>query len=62
LQDIDHFQYALTEESRGYLTAGSPEAQVFQAIGTEGLPLAALKVATSMLRPAAAGQLEHHVD
>mgnify|MGYP001807217653 CR=1 FL=1 len=43
-QDIDHFRYALTEESQTYLTAGSPEAQVFAAVGADGISLAELKV------------------
>ncbi|KXZ54325.1 hypothetical protein GPECTOR_5g409 [Gonium pectorale] len=43
-EDIDHFRYALTEESQGYLTAGSPEAQVFNAVTPgEGITLAELK-------------------
>ncbi len=44
MQDIDHFRYVLTEESQGYLTAGSPEAQVFNAVPAEGITLAELKV------------------
>lgn len=43
-QDINHSKYALTEESATYLTAGSPEAQVFNAIPAEGISMADLKV------------------
>eukprot|EP01024_Parvocaulis_polyphysoides_P008791 TRINITY_DN12633_c0_g2_i1.p1 TRINITY_DN12633_c0_g2~~TRINITY_DN12633_c0_g2_i1.p1 ORF type:complete len:502 (+),score=95.40 TRINITY_DN12633_c0_g2_i1:127-1632(+) len=32
VQDIDHFQYALTEEGSSYVQDGSPEAQVFEAV------------------------------
>ncbi len=44
LQDIDHFRYALTEEASSYLSAGSPEAQVFNIVPADGLPLPQLKV------------------
>jgi hypothetical protein len=44
VQDIDHFRWVLTEEAQGYLQNGSPEAQVFNAIPAEGLPMAQLKV------------------
>lgn len=47
MQDIDHFRYALTEEANGYLAVGSPEAQVFNVVPTDGLPLAQLKVRMS---------------
>lgn len=44
-QDIDHFRYVLTEEAEGYVTAGSPEAQAFNAVPAQGgITLAALKV------------------
>jgi hypothetical protein len=43
-QDIDHFKYVLTDEAQTYLTAGSPEAQVFHAVPADGITLAALKV------------------
>jgi hypothetical protein len=43
-QDIEHFKWSLTDESQAYLTAGSPEAQVFNAVPAEGLTLAELKV------------------
>mmetsp|Transcript_40269 Transcript_40269/g.89432 ORF Transcript_40269/g.89432 Transcript_40269/m.89432 type:complete len:496 (+) Transcript_40269:146-1633(+) len=43
VQDIDHFKYSLTDEAVGYLSLGSPEAQVFNLVPAEGLPLAALK-------------------
>lgn len=44
-QDIDHFRYNLTEEAKGYLGVGSPEAQVFNAVPAEGgIPMAAIKV------------------
>lgn len=46
LQDIDHSRLALTEEARLYLEAGSPEAQVFNAIPESGISLADLKVAS----------------
>ncbi|GLC42042.1 hypothetical protein PLESTB_001061900 [Pleodorina starrii] len=43
-EDIDHFRYVLTEEAQGYLTAGSPEAQVFAAVPAgEGISLSELK-------------------
>jgi phenylalanyl-tRNA synthetase alpha chain len=44
VQDIDHFRWVLTEEAQGYLQHGSPEAQVFNAVPSEGLPMAQLKV------------------
>lgn len=42
-QDIDHSRYALTDESVAYVTAGSPEAQVFYAVPAEGMSMAELK-------------------
>ena len=45
LQDIDHSRWALTDEARGYLDTGSPEAQVFAAVPADGgIALPALKV------------------
>ena len=44
MQDIDHSRYVLTEEATSYLAAGSPEAQVFNVVPEEGLPLPQLKV------------------
>ncbi len=44
LQDIDHFRWALTEEAQSYADLGSPEAQVFNIVPPEGLPMAQLKV------------------
>ncbi|GLI62444.1 hypothetical protein VaNZ11_005065 [Volvox africanus] len=47
-EDIDHFRYVLTDEAQGYLTAGSPEAQVFNAVPAgEGITLAELKARVS---------------
>eukprot|EP00199_Chlamydomonas_sp_CCMP681_P000662 CAMPEP_0119107318 /NCGR_PEP_ID=MMETSP1180-20130426/9635_1 /TAXON_ID=3052 ORGANISM="Chlamydomonas cf sp, Strain CCMP681" /NCGR_SAMPLE_ID=MMETSP1180 /ASSEMBLY_ACC=CAM_ASM_000741 /LENGTH=494 /DNA_ID=CAMNT_0007092789 /DNA_START=101 /DNA_END=1585 /DNA_ORIENTATION=+ len=43
VQDIDHFKWALTEEAQGYLQAGAPEAQVFNAVPAEGITMPALK-------------------
>jgi len=43
-QDKDHFKWVLTEEAEGYLNNGSPEAQVFNIVPPEGLPMAELKV------------------
>ena len=43
LQDIQHQQYVLTDEARSYLGVGSPEAQVFNAVGADGISLADLK-------------------
>ncbi|KAL6766885.1 TSF3 [Auxenochlorella protothecoides x Auxenochlorella symbiontica] len=43
VEDIDHSRLALTEEARLYLEAGSPEAQVFNAIPESGISLADLK-------------------
>ena len=34
----------LTPEAKGYLGVGSPEAQVFNAVPPEGIPMAELKV------------------
>lgn len=43
-QDINHSKYVLTPEAEAYLTAGSPEAQLFAAVPPgEGLALAAAK-------------------
>jgi len=47
MQDISHQRYVLTEESKNYLEAGSPEAQLFKAIPAEGITLAALKAAVA---------------
>jgi len=44
MQDIDHSRYVLTDEATSYLAAGSPEAQVFNIVPAEGLPLTELKV------------------
>lgn len=43
LQDIQHSRYILTEEARGYLGVGSPEAQVFNALELGPLTMGALK-------------------
>ena len=43
-QDIDHTRLDLTDEAKQYVGAGSPEAQVFEAVPEEGLPLPELKV------------------
>lgn len=45
-QDIDHFRWVLTDEAKGYLESGTPEAQVFNAVPPEGIAMAALKVRT----------------
>jgi hypothetical protein len=52
-QVVDHARWVLTEESRGYLQAGTPEAQVFQALpaGEEGVTLADLKARASERQP-----------
>jgi phenylalanyl-tRNA synthetase alpha chain len=42
-QDIPHSRWNLTDEARGYLGVGTPEAQVFNAAGTAGISMAALK-------------------
>ena len=42
-QDIQHSRWKVTEEARAYLGVGSPEAQVFNAVGTSGVPMADLK-------------------
>jgi phenylalanyl-tRNA synthetase alpha chain len=43
-QDLNHSKYVLTPEAEAYLTAGSPEAQLFAAVPPgEGLTLAAAK-------------------
>jgi phenylalanyl-tRNA synthetase alpha chain len=44
LQDISHQRYVLTDESKSYVEAGSPEAQLFNAVPAEGITLTALKV------------------
>ena len=49
MQDISHQRYVLTDESKKYLEAGSPEAQLFKAIPAEGITLAALKVGKAEL-------------
>lgn len=43
VQDISHSKYVLTPEAEAYLTAGSPEAQLFAAVPPEGVTLAAVK-------------------
>lgn len=56
-QDTDHSRLVLTEESKAYVAAGSPEAQVFNAVPAGGgISLADLKVrgsraASAALRP-----------
>lgn len=42
-QDIAHSRWNLTDEARGYLGVGTPEAQVFNAVGSAGISMAALK-------------------
>ncbi|KAJ9505578.1 hypothetical protein QJQ45_024303 [Haematococcus lacustris] len=42
-KEIDHFKWCLTEEAAAYVAQGSPEAQVFNSIPAEGLPMAELK-------------------
>lgn len=44
LQDISHSRYVLTAEAEAYLTAGSPEVQLFNAVPADGISLAQLKV------------------
>lgn len=44
-QDVDHFRYEVTEEAKVYLKDGSPEAQLYNAIPSEGIAMAQLKVA-----------------
>lgn len=44
VEDIDHFQYILTDEAKSYLKTGSPEAQLMEAIPKEGISLTQLKV------------------
>eukprot|EP00210_Caulerpa_lentillifera_P002874 g2744.t1 len=44
VEDIDHFQYTLTDEAKSYLKTGSPEAQLMTAIPKEGISLPQLKV------------------
>lgn len=51
LQDIDHFQWVLTDEAKGYLEKGSPEAQVFNAVPADGIAMAALKVRCYLFPP-----------
>lgn len=55
-QEIDHFRYVLTEEAQSYLSTGSPEAQVFNAVPAGGLPMAELKVRS----PQRAGRAHAH--
>lgn len=44
VKDLNHSKYVLTPEAEAYLTAGSPEAQLFAAVPPgEGLTLAAAK-------------------
>lgn len=47
LQDISHSKYVLTPEAEAYLTAGSPEAQLFAAVPAEGVSLATVKATLS---------------
>jgi hypothetical protein len=47
LQDISHSKYVLTSEAEAYLTAGSPEAQLFAAVPAEGVSLATVKATLS---------------
>ena len=44
VQDIANSRLELAPDAVQYLEAGSPEVQVFQALGEEGLPLSELKV------------------
>lgn len=37
LENLSFSFYVLTEEAQGYLTAGSPEVQVFRAVPAEGI-------------------------
>eukprot|EP00887_Chlorella_sp_A99_P007574 scaffold28.g7574.t1 len=42
-EDVENSRFKLTEEAESYLAAGSPEVQVFTAVGPDGITLAALK-------------------
>ncbi|CAI7793294.1 unnamed protein product [Closterium sp. NIES-53] len=42
-EEIEHQSWTLTDEAKGYLDTGSPEAQVFNAVPDGGIPLDALK-------------------
>eukprot|EP00884_Botryococcus_braunii_P017278 jgi/Botrbrau1/4233/Bobra.0044s0028.1 len=42
VEDIDHFRLKLTAEGESYLQSGSPEAQVFNAVGPQGVTRTAL--------------------
>ena len=44
VQEQRHASYALTQEGTSYLESGSPEAQVYAATSTEGIPQAELLV------------------
>lgn len=43
-QNISHSQFVLTAEAEGYLTSGSAEVQLFNAVPADGISLAELKV------------------
>jgi hypothetical protein len=43
-QNISHSRFVLTVEAEGYVTAGSAEVQLFNAVPAEGISLAELKV------------------
>lgn len=49
MQDKDNSRLELVPAAVPYLEAGSPEVQVFDALGEEGLPLAELKVTIFMV-------------
>lgn len=48
-QEIEHEQWELTEEAKGFAKNGSPEALVFAAVPPEGTSLEKLKVAVGPL-------------
>ena len=51
LQVIDHSRFVLTDEAKEYLSAGSPEAQTFNAVPASGIGLHELQVATFCTPP-----------
>jgi hypothetical protein len=57
MQDKDHFKWVLTDEAAGYLNNGSPEAQVFNTVPPEGLPMAQFKVRAVALQPGSSKRL-----
>lgn len=64
VQEQRHASFALTAEGTTYLQSGSPEAQVFSAIGAEGIPQPELIVShcscTLILTGVPAGQRSGH--